>query len=86
MTERRTLTVVEVAEALGVGRQTVYDAIARGDIRCIRIGRRIVIPRDVLTELGIAPVAASRSEAQEAEGSVCPMPRPRHAQTSGVAS
>lgn len=53
MSERRTLTVLEVAQALGVGRQTIYDAIERGEIRCIRIGRRIVVPRDVLAEMGV---------------------------------
>lgn len=54
MSERQTLTVAEFAQALGVGRQTVYDACARNEIRHIRLGSRIIIPRAVLAEMGLA--------------------------------
>lgn len=54
MSERMTLTVAEVAELLGVGRQTVYDACARGELRHVRLGSRIIIPRAVIAEMGLA--------------------------------
>jgi excisionase family DNA binding protein len=53
VSERRTYTVAEFAELLGVGRQTVYDACARGELRHVRMGTRIVIPRNVVAELGL---------------------------------
>jgi excisionase family DNA binding protein len=33
-----------------VGRSSLYRAIARGDIRTVRIGRRVLIPRAALAE------------------------------------
>ncbi len=41
--ERRTLTVEEAAAVLGISRTSAYEAIHRGDIPFIRIGRRVVI-------------------------------------------
>ena len=42
--ERRTLTVTEAAEALGVSRNKAYDAARRGEIPTIKIGKRILVP------------------------------------------
>ena len=36
---------------LGISRATAYDAISRGEIPCIRIGRRILIPKVALERL-----------------------------------
>ena len=44
MTERRTMTVEEAAKALGIGRNTAYEAIRRGEIPVIRIGDRKLVP------------------------------------------
>jgi excisionase family DNA binding protein len=41
-------TVCEVARILRIGKISAYQAIARGDIPCIRIGRRILIPGHAL--------------------------------------
>lgn len=51
-------TVCEVAKILRIGKISVYQAIARGDIPCIRIGRRILIPRHTLEQLlsNIVPI------------------------------
>ncbi len=38
------LTVAEVAQRLRLGRNSVYEAIRRGVIPSLRVGRRIVIP------------------------------------------
>ena len=45
-----TLRVEELMPILGVGRNTAYELIRSGQIRSIRIGRQIRIPRDALLE------------------------------------
>jgi excisionase family DNA binding protein len=43
--ERRTITVPEAGEMLGIGRNQAYEAAARGEIPVIRIGKkRMVVP------------------------------------------
>lgn len=42
--ERPTLTVDAAANILGVDRKTVYAAINSGELPCLRVGRRILIP------------------------------------------
>ena len=49
--QRRTMTVEEVAAVVGVGRSTLYEYVNRGDIQCVRLGRRIVIPHHVVEAL-----------------------------------
>jgi len=49
--QRLTTTVEEAAVVLGISRATAYDAVARGEIPCIRIGRRILIPKVALERL-----------------------------------
>jgi excisionase family DNA binding protein len=49
--ERRTMSVEEAAVALGIGRTTAYMAIRRGELPCLRIGRRVVVPRDAIERL-----------------------------------
>ena len=39
-----TMTVVEAAKRLGVGRNQAYEAARRGEIPVIRIGKRLVVP------------------------------------------
>lgn len=41
----------EVAKALRCGRTSIYEAIRRGDIRSVRLGRRVLVPRQALKEL-----------------------------------
>jgi excisionase family DNA binding protein len=38
----------DTGRALGLGRNATYEAIARGDIPSIRIGKRILVPRAAL--------------------------------------
>ena len=45
-----TLRVEELMPILGIGRNTAYELIRRGQIRSIRSGRQIRIPRDALLE------------------------------------
>ena len=44
MIKRRTTTVDEAAQALGVSRNAAYSAIRRGEIPAIRIGDRRLVP------------------------------------------
>ncbi len=49
-----TLTVEQAAEVLGVGRSTAYELVRTGDLACIRLRRRIVVPIAHLAErLGV---------------------------------
>jgi excisionase family DNA binding protein len=45
------LTVEEVAEYLGLGRSTCYDAARRGELPVLRVGRRLLIPKARLEEM-----------------------------------
>ncbi len=47
-TERLTLSVPEAADLLGLGRNSVYEAIHQGKIPSIRVGTRILVPRAAL--------------------------------------
>ena len=44
MADRIALTVPEAAQALGIGRNTVYELVASDAIPYVRIGRTIRIP------------------------------------------
>ena len=48
---KRTLTVSEAATTLGVAPLTLYGAIRRGEIRAVRIGRRVLVPAAAIEEL-----------------------------------
>ena len=48
---RLTLTVPEAARLLGISRNLAYEAVRRGEIPCIRIGRRFLVPRVALERL-----------------------------------
>lgn len=48
---RSTLSVVEAAEILGIGRNSAYEAAGRGEIPVIRIGRLLRVPRAALERM-----------------------------------
>lgn len=54
---KRTFTVDEVAALLCIGRNTAYEAVKGGEIPSIRIGRRILVPRDALERMLSGDVA-----------------------------
>jgi excisionase family DNA binding protein len=45
------LTVREAAAVLRIGRNQLYEAVARGQLRALRIGRSIRIPKQALLDL-----------------------------------
>ncbi len=58
--DRWTVTVEEAAQMLGISRSSAYECVHRGELRALRLGRRLVVPRAALEELlGVSPTAAS---------------------------
>ena len=53
-----TLKVKEVATILRCGRNQAYELIQRGEIRSVRIGRAIRVPREALEEFKAGREAA----------------------------
>ena len=49
--ERRTLTVEEAGEILGICRNTAYSLAASGQLPTIRLGRRLLVPRQALERM-----------------------------------
>ena len=43
--------MAEAAQILGIGRNQAYDAIKKGELYAIRIGRRLVVPQVALDRL-----------------------------------
>jgi excisionase family DNA binding protein len=66
--ERVTMTVPEAAAVLGLSVSATYEAAARGDLPVVRIGRRVLVKRQMLQAMlgldapppSIAPVASRR--------------------------
>ena len=42
--QQATLTADQVSKILNIGRNQVYNAMKNGEIPCLRLGRRLVIP------------------------------------------
>ncbi|SDR31373.1 DNA binding domain-containing protein, excisionase family [Rhizobiales bacterium GAS113] len=58
-----TMTVPTAAKRLGIGRNQCYEAVARGELPAIRIGRRLLIPMAALERLldaGASPKGRAR--------------------------
>ena len=57
--EPPTTTVPIAGEILGLCRRTSYDAAARGDIPTIKVGKRLLVPTELLRQmLGLNQQAA----------------------------
>ena len=51
MIEKLAYSPMEVAELLGLGRSSTYQALAEGRIPSIRVGKKILIPKAGLVKL-----------------------------------
>ena len=64
--DRWTVTVEEAAQILGISRSSAYECVRRGELRALRLGRRLVVPRSALEELlggtSAAPSAPTGTE------------------------
>lgn len=58
--QSETISVEHAAAALGIGRTTLYNAIKRGELPVLRIGRRVVVRRATLNRLLADPDALPR--------------------------
>ena len=48
---RATMTIPEAADLLGLSESATYEAAARGEIPAVKIGRRVLVIRDLLMAL-----------------------------------
>jgi len=58
--QKQTLTVPETARLLGIARNSAYLAVRTGAIPSIKIGRRILVPRQAVERM----LAASKPGAR----------------------
>jgi len=49
--DKLTLSVEECTKRLGIGRNSAYKAVARGEILVIRVGKRLLVPIAQLDKL-----------------------------------
>ena len=49
--DRKTLSIPEAGEVLGIGRSAAYEAARAGQLPAIRIGRRLLVPVVALERL-----------------------------------
>jgi DNA binding domain, excisionase family len=45
------MTVPEAAKVLGIGRGTAYEAARSGQLPTIRVGNRLLVPREALSKM-----------------------------------
>ena len=48
--QKLTVSVDEAARLLGIGRNKAYELVRTGELRHVRAGRRVIIPRRALDE------------------------------------
>lgn len=51
MAAQKTITIPEAAQELGISRNGAYEAAKRGEIPIVRIGRRLLVPRDAIDQM-----------------------------------
>ena len=49
--KKAVLTIEETGQLLGISRNSAYEAVRRGEIPVIQIGRRLLVPRMAFEEL-----------------------------------
>jgi len=60
--EALTLSPIELASALGIGRTRIYKALKAGVIPCLRAGKKFRVPRRVLDDLLADPEGFNRRQ------------------------
>ena len=63
-----TVSVGDAAVLLGISRTSAYECVRSGELRAIRLGRRLVVPRVAIDELlaGTTPNTAPASSSDTA--------------------
>jgi len=70
---KATITVDEFAQIIGVSRSSAFDAVRRGEVPALRLGRRVAIPLPALVSamlLGVTPNGVSDGAHDEAPAKV----------------
>ena len=49
--DKATYTVEEAARVLGISRGSAYEAVRRGDLPVLKIGKRLLVPRAMLERI-----------------------------------
>ena len=49
--DKMALSVPEAAKLLGIGKNLAYEAVQRGEIPSIKVGRRLLVPRAALERM-----------------------------------
>lgn len=65
---RATITVEEAARVLGISRGSAYEAVRRGQLPTIRIGKRLIVPVASLERMLASAGADAEESAQVASG------------------
>jgi excisionase family DNA binding protein len=66
LTNRTVITVEEAARALRIGRSAAYEAVRRGQLPALRIGRRVLVPVPrLLALLGNDDVSLTAAPAED---------------------
>ena len=60
--DKLTFSVDETAKILGVGRNSAYEAIARGEIPVVKVGKRLLVPKAALERLLNGRLLKSKDE------------------------
>jgi len=60
---KKHLSISELAEILGLSRTSVYRKVKAGEIGAVKVGRRLMIPRETVSEI----LGESVSDARKAE-------------------
>jgi len=63
--DKLTLSVEECAKRLGIGRNSAYEAVARGEIPVIRVGKRLLVPKAQLDKLLTGETPSVKSPKKE---------------------
>jgi excisionase family DNA binding protein len=77
--ERLVLTVEEAARVLGISRGLAYRLVATGELPCLRLGARRVVPRQALQALVGGVVVEGAATCPDETGDSSPTPAPRRA-------
>ena len=62
MTSKIAVSVEEAAAMLGISRGSAYEAVRRGEIPSLRIGRRVLVPLAALSRLCSDPAFTAGPE------------------------
>jgi excisionase family DNA binding protein len=57
------VTVPEAAQVLGIGRNLAYELVAQGKLRAVRLGRRLIVPKQTLRAMLCLPVPIATAPA-----------------------